>query len=148
MTREAFIRETRALLLEVLAVCDGSAAAYWEVVEDGGELVALVNAGPETDRLEGLRVPIDGTIVGMVLCTGMAMAVGPDAAYHPAAREVTGIATEAMAAAPVRIRGLTSGVLSTINPRGRHLFSQGELDALQRHALRLGRLLEGAAHGD
>jgi hypothetical protein len=138
---------TRGLLQEVLEVCGGTAAAYWEVVEDAGDLVALVNAGPDAARLEGLRVPIDGTIVGMVLCTGMAMAVGPDAAYHPAAREVTGIATEAMAAAPVRVHGQTRGVLSTINPRGRDLFSQGELDVLQRQALRLGRLLEGTAHG-
>ena len=137
----------RKLLEEVLAACGGTNAASWEVLEDGRDLVALVNAGPDHERLEGLRVPIDGSLVGMVLCTGMAMALGADAAYHPAAREVTGIHTEAMAAAPVRVHGQTTGVLSTINPRGRLLFSQEELERLQRQALALGRLLEGAAHG-
>ena len=137
----------RAVLLEVLDLCGGNGVAYWEVVEDGRDLVARVNAGPDSVKLEGLRVPIDGSLVGMVLCTGMAMALGPDAAYHPAAREVTGIATEAMAAAPVRVHGQTTGVLSTINPRGRDLFSQEELELLQRQALALGRILEGAVHG-
>ena len=147
MTGDSVIPAARAVLEEVLAVCGGTNAAYWEVLEDGRDLVALVNAGPDYARLEGLRVPIDGSLVGMVLCTGMAMALGPDAAYHPAAREVTGIATEAMAAAPVRVRGLTTGVLSAINPLGRDFFTQEELEILQRKALVLGRLLEGAAHG-
>ena len=135
-----------SLLLEVLETCGSSEATYWEDVEDGSNLVALVNAGPGPSRLEGLRVPIDGSLVGMVLCTGMAMAVGPDAAYHPAAREATGIKTEAMAAAPVRVNGRTTGVLSAINPLGRHLFSQVDLETLQRKSLLLGRILEGRSH--
>jgi GAF domain-containing protein len=135
----------RDLLREVLAACGGSGATYWEALADGRDLVARVDAAADPARLEGLRVPIDGSLVGMVLCTGMAMALGPDAAYHPAAREATGILTEAMAVAPVRIHGHTAGVLSTINPRGRALFSQEDLESLQRYAIQLGRLLEEAA---
>jgi hypothetical protein len=144
---EPTIRTIRTLLGEVLDLCGGGGAAFWEVSADGADLVARLHAGPDSVNLEGLRVPIDGSLVGMVLCTGMAMAVGPDAAYHPAARELTGIATEAMAAAPVRVHGQTTGILSTINPRGRALFGQDQLAALQRQALALGRCLEDTAHG-
>jgi hypothetical protein len=146
MPSDAEIPPLRSLLQELLAACGGSEATYWEERAEAGELVALVNAGPDPARLEGVRVPIDGSLVGMVLCSGMAMALGPDAAYHPAAQEATGVLTEAMAAAPVRVQGLTTGVLSTINPKGKALFGQGDLDQLQRQALRLGRLLEGGGH--
>ena len=145
MRSEALLPALRSLLLEVLAGCGASEATYWEDGEDGKELVARVNAGPDPGLLEGLRVPIDGSLVGLVFCTGMAMAVGPDAAYHPAAREATGVETQAMAAAPVRVQGRTKGVLSTINALSQALFGQEELETLQRKALLLGRVLEGEA---
>ena len=146
MPSEALIPPIRSLLREVREACRGDEATYWDDAEDGLHLVALVNAGPGLDKLEGLRVPIEGSLVGMVLCSGMALAAGPEAAYHPAARELTGIKTEAMAAAPVRVDGRIAGVLTTINPQGRRLFSQEDLEALQRKALLLGRTLEGRAH--
>jgi hypothetical protein len=146
MPSEALIQPIRTLLQETVRACGGAEAAYWELAEDGTSLVAAVNAGPAPARLEGLRVPIDGSLVGMVLCTGMATALGPDGAYHPAAREATGIRTGAMAAAPVRVMGRAAGVLSIINPLGRELFSAEDLAQVQRRALLLGRLLEGAGH--
>jgi len=143
---EALIPSLRRLHQETVEACGGAEATYWDLTGDGAGLVVLANAGPDPSRLEGLRVPIDGSLVGMVLCTGMATAVGPDAPYHPAAKEVTGVRTEAMAAAPVRVHGQPVGVLTTINPRGRALFHAADLDALQRKALLLGRLLEADGH--
>jgi len=109
-------RLVRRLLTEVVKDCASAEATYWSVVGDPPALLALVNAGPDPGKLEGLLVPLEGSLVGMVLSTGMAAAMGPEAPYHPAADAVTGTRTEAMAAAPVFVDGNAVGVLSTINP--------------------------------
>jgi len=137
----------RRLLQDVVDLCRSTAATYWEATEDGCHLLAAVDLGPEAERLEGLRVPVAGSLVGMVLCTGLPTAVGPDAAYHPAAMEATGILTRAMAAAPVRVAGRTVGVLSTINPTEGDRFGPGDLERVQWQAFLLGCLLEHLDHG-
>jgi hypothetical protein len=132
----------RRLLQDVVDHCGSTAATYWQASEEDGHLLAAVNVGPGPEKLEGLRVPIDGSLVGMVLCTGLPTAVGADAPYHPAAMEATGIHTTAMAAAPVRVAGRAVGVLSTINPRAADRFGPADLERVQWQAFLLGCLLE------
>jgi len=135
------------LLQEIVETCGAAEATYWAAADNGAQLRAAVNAGPAPAKLEGLLVPVDGSLVGMVFCTGLATAVGPDAPYHPAAMAATGVPTEAMAAAPVRVRGQTAGVLSTINPEGRTAFSPEDLERVRWKAFVLGCILEHFGHG-
>ncbi|MGA2080366.1 MAG: GAF domain-containing protein [Holophaga sp.] len=137
----------RRLLQDVVDHCRSTAATYWRATEEGGRLVAAVNVGPGPEKLEGLEVPVEGSLVGMVLCTGLPTAVGAEAPYHPAAMEVTGIHTTAMAAAPVRVAGRAVGVLSTINPLAADRFGPEDLERVQWHAFLLGCLLEHLDHG-
>lgn len=132
----------RRLLQEVVAACASAEATYWALAKGGRTLEARMNAGPAPEKLEGLEVPVEGSLVGLVLCTGLPTALGPEADYHPTADAATGVETVAMAAAPVRLRGQAVGVLSTINPAGRSLFTAGDLEAVQWKAFLLGCLLE------
>lgn len=131
------------LLRDAADRCGAAEATYWSLSADARTLRALANASPAPERLEGLEVPVEGSLVGLVLCTGQPTALGPDAAYHPAADEATGVETRAMAAAPVRRRGQAVGVISAINPTARALFGAEDLARLQEAARRLGTWLEG-----
>lgn len=137
----------RRLLAEVVEDCASMEATYWHLEDDPPALRALVNTGPDPTRLEGLTVPMEGSLVGMVVSTAMAAAMGPEAAYHPAADAATGTSTEAMAAAPVSVEGRLVGVLSTINPAKGGLFSSEDVERVQWRALLLGCLLEHWARG-
>ena len=132
----------RRLLAEGVKDCTSTEATYWGLEDDPPALRALVNTGSDPARLEGLTVPLEGSLVGMVVSTAMAAAMGPEATYHPAADTATGARTEAMAAAPVCVEGRVVGVLSTINPASGGLFSPGDVERVQWRALLLGCLLE------
>ena len=138
----------RRLLAELARDCASTAATYWNLEENPPALRAIVNAGgPNPTKIEGLAVPLEGSLVGMVANTRMAAAMGPEAAYHPAAEAVTGTKTEAMAAAPVCLEGHVMGVLSTINPISGGIFSQEDVERVQWRALLLGCLLEHWTRG-
>lgn len=141
------VEQLRRLLQETAEGCASAEATLWMLAADDGMLVAVANAGPKPEDLEGLQIPVEGSLVGMVLSTGMPMAAGPDAAYHPAADAATGVRTQAMAAAPVSVFCRAVGVLSTINPSGRDLFGAGDLDRVCRDARLAGQLMERMRHG-
>lgn len=131
----------RALLAELTQTIGALEATYWTISADGALLEATATAGPGADALEGLQVPAASSIVGLVAASGMPTSVGPDAEYHPAAAERTGIRTEAMAAAPVAVDGWPVGVVSAINPQRAPRFGSDDLDRLRACATRLAQLL-------
>ena len=139
---EAHREVARRLLGEAVIACRSTEAAIWLLVKEGDHLVAFANVGQAAERLEGLLVPVAGSLVGLVLGSGQPTVLGPDAPYHPAAAAVTGLRTEAMAVSPVRCHGKVIGVVSTINPTDRTLFGPEDLEALQWTAFLMGCALE------
>lgn len=133
--------ELRAVLGDLVATTGALEATFWRITPEGTHLEALATAGPAADALEGLKVPAASSIIGLVAASGMPTSVGPDADYHPAAAERTGIRTEAMAAAPVCVDGHPVGVLSAINPQRSPRFGPADLDHLRLAADRLAALL-------
>jgi len=132
----------RRLVREAADACGAAEATFWLLAGGGDALEGLWNAGATPHLLEQARVPVEGSVIGMVAATGRAACVGPETPRHPAVDAMTGTPTTAMAAAPVRLHGEVCGVLSAVNPRAGGLFPRAALDALEWKAHLLGLVLE------
>ena len=142
---DAVARLARRLLAEVVEVCKASEATLWVASADGHYLEGALNCGQTPEILENSAVPVDGSVVGMVFCTGMATSIGPDDPHNPSIDEKTGLPTRAMAVAPVCVEGRTCGVLSVMNPADGGLFSADDMEHLHWKAHLMGLLLADMA---
>jgi GAF domain-containing protein len=133
-------------LTEVCLRLDAEEASLWCLSPDGSAMDLAANHGPHAARLEGLSVPIQGSVVGLVQATRMATAIGPEDAHHEGVDLVSGVVTRAMVAAPVMGSSGVLGVVSAINPRNRSPFGGRDLEAVMELAAALGKALE-ALHG-
>jgi hypothetical protein len=122
--------------------CGAAEATLW-VPGSEGQLRACLNVGATPERLRGLEVPIQATLVGWVWVSSQALCAGPDAAYFPGVAEATGTETLAMIALPVVGELGVLGILSAINPVDRACFNARDLESLMAPAAQLGSLLDG-----
>lgn len=133
--------ERLRLLEQARRLCGASEATLWLPGAEG-HLRAHLNVGATPECVEGLEVPIQGALVGWVWVSSQSLCTGPDAPYCLEVDRVTGTETLAMIALPVLGETGTVGVLSAINPEGRHGFDAQDLERLAWPAVLLGCLLE------
>jgi len=143
--QESVARLGRRLLAEVVEICRASEATLWMPSADGSYLEGALNHGKTPEILESSAVPVDGSVVGMVFCTGIATSIGPDDPHHPSIDEKTGLPTRAMAVAPVCAEGRVRGVLSVMNPTHEGLFSPEDMENLHWKAYLMGLILADMA---
>ena len=129
------------MLRELVTDCRASDATLWLVSEDEESLLGALNCGDVAHIIEAASVPIDDSVVGMVVSTGTAASIGPDEDYNESIDQKAGVKTESMAAAPVRVRGSVCGVVSVINPIDGDVFSSADLEVLEWKAHLMGLIL-------
>lgn len=134
--------QVRQKLRELAENCRAEEATLWLLDASGERLNATLNHGPKRDILETMSVPIAGSVVGLVVSTGIATCIGPSDRHNTSVDEATGNVTRAMAAAPVVIAGQVVGALSTINPRARLLFDSADLAGIESAAHELSEMLD------
>ncbi len=137
-------RLLRRLLAEAVAGCHASECTLWVPSPDGTALDGALNHGQTPGILESASVPVDDSVVGLVLRTGAAACIGPGDPHNPSVDERTGLPTQAMAAAPVQISSRTVAVLSVINPTRGAIFSRADLEVLEWKAYLAGLVIKDA----
>jgi hypothetical protein len=105
--------------------------------EDGQSLRFLVSHGPGAGQLGGLKVPLEGSIVGSVYSTGVMMAVGDleeeqPANYYAEVSKQTGVATRTYLALPILHGSRPCGVATYINRTGPPPFQPFQPDEMTR----------------
>jgi hypothetical protein len=131
----------RRLLAEAAGETGASEATLWLLSEDEAYLEGTANHGPTPAILEQARVPVTGSVVGLVASNGLAASIGPEDYHNPEIDRLTGVQTGAMIAVPVYVRGKLRGVISAINPKGGSLFAAADLERLSWKAYLAGLVL-------
>ncbi|HUT37232.1 MAG TPA: GAF domain-containing protein [Planctomycetota bacterium] len=137
-------RLLRRLLAEAVAACRATECTLWVPSADRTAIEGALNHGHTPDILESVAVPVGDSVVGLVFRTGAAACIGPGDPHNPSVDERTGLPTQAMAAAPVRIGSETVAVLSAINPTHAQVFSRADLEALEWKAYLAALVIEDA----
>ena len=132
----------RSLLHDSVTICETSEATCWVLLGDGDYLLARLTHGLSSATLEGVKVPLLGTIVGLVAMTGMGTVIGPKDPHNSEVDAVTGVPTRDMAAVPIRVRGVIWGVVSTINSGNTDQMDSSILERLGHQARNIGKVLE------
>ena len=135
----------RQLLLDVVGSCGADEATLWLLSDDRERLEAALNQihdGGSHASLEELTVPVDGSAVGRVVSERRAVRIGVEDYQDPVAGWTSGVDVRSMIAAPVRVGGRLTGVLSAVNPSGGGVFGEEDLQVLRWQAYLLGVLLE------
>jgi len=99
-------------------VMDAAASSLMLIDEEKGELVFEVSHGGGGDILRRQRISINEGIAGWVARTGrptIANDVRSDPRFNPRVDVRTGFLTQSIAAAPLKIKGRTIGVLEVLN---------------------------------
>ncbi len=99
-------------------VMDAAASSLMLIDEEKGDLVFEVSHGGGGDILRRQRIPIDEGIAGWVARHGrptIANDVRSDPRFNPRVDVRTGFLTQSIAAAPLKIKGRTIGVLEVLN---------------------------------
>ena len=131
----------RRLLCEAAGETGASEATLWLLSKDEAHLEGTINHGPTPAILEQARVPVTDSVVGLVASNGLAASIGPQDYHNPEVDRLTGVATGAMIAVPVYVRGKLRGVISAINPKGGGLFEAVDLERLSWKAYLAGLVL-------
>ncbi|HBL29281.1 MAG TPA: phosphohydrolase [Acidobacteria bacterium] len=118
-------------------VCRAETSSIWELDEETDELFFRVVRGQAAGEIRHLRVPMGHGIVGIVAESGVAELVNEPAADPRWHGDPPGFRTRAILTVPLRVRGAVIGVLQLLNPVGRGLFTE---DDLQRMTLFAGVL--------
>lgn len=131
----------RRLLSEAAGEIGAAGAMLWLLSEDETHLEGTVSHGPTPDILEQVRVPVAGSVVGMVVSNGLGATIGPRDYHNPEVDRLTGVKTDAMIAVPLYVRGKLRGVISAINPVSGGLFGAADLERLSWKAYLAGLVL-------
>ena len=137
----------RRALGEVVATCHAHEATLWVISRDGLAMEGALNHGATPQILENVSVPLDASVVGMVASNGLSASIGADHYRHPGPEREGGATVQAMIAAPVYVRQKIVGVLSAIKSACGDLFTPDDLEALNRAADLMGKLLADTDEG-
>lgn len=132
----------RRLLEEICRECRAEESTLWCLSEDGQALEGALNIGACPEVVEALAVPVGESVIGLVVASGQAAAIGPGDDYNRSVDEATGVTSRAMIAAPVYLGERRSIVVSAINPEDRERFPAEALEILRWKAYLLGLVIE------
>jgi len=86
--------------------------------EKSGELVFKAAAGPRSEGVKGLRLPLGQGIAGWVAREGQRLLVPDvreDPRFYPGIDESTGFVTKSVLVVPLKVKGKVTGVIEAVN---------------------------------
>ena len=120
----------------------GDDSMLWILSKDENTLHPLATVNTERSLLDKIQVPVDDSVIGMVVSTGMSTTIGPDDEYNPSVEQITGIETATMVAVPIYVDGKEFGVLSSIRSKADEVFAAKELKLYEWYAYVLSLVIE------
>ena len=136
----------QTIMTQAIKVLHGQAGSVMLLEEPQGDLVFAAAAGPSGEKLRGTRVPVASSIAGQVVREGRSLIVGNaqrDDRLYRSVDGITGLTTENLLAAPLRVRDRIIGVLEVINKRAGQ-FSPTDLALLEALAVPAATAIENA----
>jgi GAF domain-containing protein len=122
----ATVTEETALLLKT------EACSILLLDEESSGLVFEAAHGPQSERVKGLRLPLDQGIAGWVAREGqrcLVPDVGEDPRFYSGIDEITDFVTNSVLAVPLKLKGKVIGLIEAVNkPEGD--FSQADMALL------------------
>ena len=106
----------------------------------GDELEFVAVAGPGSEHLIGVRLPVTAGLAGWVMREGRPVLTDDthsDPRFYSGVDRITGQSTRALMAVPLTFEGVVNGVVEVVNRRpesGRPGFNQQDLETLQSMA--------------
>ncbi len=142
----------QTIMSQAIEVLQGEAGSVLLLDQPHGDLVFAIVAGPAGERLRGTRVPLASSFAGQAVREGRSLMIGNaqrDDRLYRRVDGITGLTTENLLAAPLRVRDHIIGVLEVINKREGQ-FAPADLALLEAlagpaaTAIENARLYEGA----
>lgn len=126
-------------------ICRAETSSIWELDRERQELFFRLVRGAAAHEIRHLRLPIGDGIVGSVALRGEGEVVN-EVSADPRWRGDLGqdFHTRAILAVPLKAKGQVIGVLQLLNPIGKRLFSDEDLERMRLFAAPLGQALENA----
>jgi PAS domain S-box-containing protein len=100
--------------------------------EESSGLVFEAAYGPHSEKLEGLRLPLEQSIAGWVAREGqqcLVPDVREDSRFYVGIDEITGFVTKSVLAVPLKVRGKVIGLIEAVN-KTKGYFSQADIALL------------------
>ena len=111
----------RQLMENAVSLLQGEAGSVLLLDESTGELYFAAAVGPGGEQLRGVRLPAGAGIAGRALREGRTLLVDQAQTHNEFYRGVdtlTGLTTQMIVAAPLRVHNRAIGVMEVINKRG------------------------------
>jgi diguanylate cyclase (GGDEF)-like protein len=130
------LEQQSVLELIMLKVGELLSPSHWSLLlleEPSGELVFALAAGPNASGLKGQRLEPGEGIAGHAVRAGEPVLVPDvrgDERFSARFDKATGHVTRSVLAVPLRVRGLTLGVLELVNGPDAHIFTPEDLRTL------------------
>lgn len=110
----------QTIMTMAIQVFQGEAGSVMLLEEQHDDLVFAAAAGPASERLRGTHVPVASSIAGQAVREGRSLIIGNaqrDDRLYRSVDGLTGLTTQNLLAAPLRVRDRIIGVLEVINKR-------------------------------
>jgi PAS domain S-box-containing protein len=136
----------KTIIAEIQNLSRAEAAAVLLYEPATQELRFAAVVGPESDRLENLRIPASAGVAGWVLREQMSELVNQahaDERFYPAVDQITGLSTQSIMAVPLIYHDKAIGVIEAIN-HANAAFEEHDLVVLEGLAASAAIALENA----
>lgn len=120
----------------------GDDSMLWILSQDENTLYPIATVNTDIALLDKISVPVQDSVIGMVVSTGLSTTIGPDDEYNPEVEKITGIETSTMVAVPIYVDGKEFGVLSSIRSDKENIYAAKELRLYEWYAYVLSLVIE------
>jgi two-component system NtrC family sensor kinase len=111
----------RQIMENAVSMLQGEAGSVLLLDDVTGELYFAAAVGPGGEQLRGVRLPAGAGIAGRALREGRTLLVDEaqgDRQFYRGVDDLTGLTTQMLVAAPLRVHNRAIGVMEVINKRG------------------------------
>jgi PAS domain S-box-containing protein len=134
------------IMEETALIVRTEACSIFLLDEESDELAFEVVVGPRSEKMKGLRLPLEQGIAGWVAREGQWLLVpdvGEEPRFYSGIDEATGFVTRSVLAVPLKVKGKVIGVIEAVNKIESH-FGQADVALLSSMAQSAAIAIENA----